>query len=217
MLLHTTGVAVPRVARVALQPNSTSGASIGASPSDLCPEPRFREMLTRVGSFLPGALAQAGGAERIVSHFLALPKDDDCPTGPRPPRWRTSERTVGPIMNVGQGTTGTRFLDCVFSRLGTPTPTNAPPSQQPKYTAWPWPPRRRTLLGCRSLHGREPRPGLCALQASAQRTTRCMPLRIAPPSSTSSTICRTIRHVALSEGGHAATHATHTPSRARLV
>ena len=67
---------------------------------------------------------QAGGMESIVNAFVALPKSDACPR-----KTDLTARTYvpgrhGPIVNVGEGTTGTRFLNCVFQRVGFRTSHN---------------------------------------------------------------------------------------------
>ena len=96
--------------------NATDVAS--SAPRDLCPEPAFRASLAAVAEHLPGGLEQAGGTENIVSSYLALPAHESCVAAPRPPQWPASKLRVGPILNVGEGTTGTRFVSCVFSELG---------------------------------------------------------------------------------------------------
>ena len=75
LLLAASSVALLRddaTAHFALQPNSSSSdgasASLGASPSEMCPEHRFRQMLTRVDTYLPGALAQVGASPSLHIH-----------------------------------------------------------------------------------------------------------------------------------------------------
>ena len=77
LLLAASSVALLRddaTAHFALQPNSSSSsdgasASLGASPSEMCPEHRFRQMLTRVDTYLPGALAQVGASPSPHIHY----------------------------------------------------------------------------------------------------------------------------------------------------
>ena len=90
----------------------------------------FRKWLVEVARYLPSALHQAGGLENVVEAYAALPKSDGCPSASK----LTGGHTYypgrhGPLINLGEGTTGTRFLSCVFESLGFRTSHNEPVSE----------------------------------------------------------------------------------------
>ena len=85
----------------------------------------FRKWLLEVARYLPGALHQAGGLASVVEAYTALPKSKGCPSVSKLRSGHTYSRgRHGPVINLGEGTTGTRFLSCVFQRLGFRTSHN---------------------------------------------------------------------------------------------
>jgi hypothetical protein len=103
-----------------------------AMPQDTCPEAEFRVALKAVSSFVPGALDRAGGTESVVSRYLKAKRDPtseclskaQCSAGKKcrwPESQRGTESGYGVFVNLGEGSTGTRFLTCIFSGLGLKT------------------------------------------------------------------------------------------------
>ena len=85
----------------------------------------FRKWLLEVARYLPGALHQAGGLASVVEAYTALPKSKGCPSASKLRSGHAySPGRHGPVINLGEGTTGTRFLSCVFQRLGFRTSHN---------------------------------------------------------------------------------------------
>lgn len=89
------------------------------SPSDLCPEPDFREALALVLAHLPGAInSVAGGEDAVVRQFRGLGPSPRCLATPSS-EWPASRRSgTGLITDLGAGTTGTKYATCVFRELG---------------------------------------------------------------------------------------------------
>jgi hypothetical protein len=98
------------------------------SPFEFCPDfthhPGFRKWLIEVARYLPGAMYDAGGMRKVIEHYEALPKNDRCPTASQLAAQTWSKGRHGPIVNAGEGTTGTRFLSCVFDSMGFRTSHN---------------------------------------------------------------------------------------------
>lgn len=113
----------------------------------ICPAPSFLSALRQVAALLPnGSIERAGGEASIVSHFAerlgtngcCSPADsDEGPTGGAVTwkcaasaycsgRWTETTRSSPLIVNVGEGTTGTRFLSCLMARLGLRTSHGLP-------------------------------------------------------------------------------------------
>ena len=113
----------------------------------ICPAPSFLSALRQVAALLPnGSIERAGGEASIVSHFAerlgtngcCSPADsDEGPTGGAVTwkcaasaycsgRWTETRRSSPLIVNVGEGTTGTRFLSCLMARLGLRTSHGLP-------------------------------------------------------------------------------------------
>ena len=88
------------------------------SPLALCPEPVFRTALEDVCPLLNGSCARAGGADAIVANFLNKSSTARCLVEPEPPAWPLSQRVgAGLLINLGDGSTGTRFIDCALAAL----------------------------------------------------------------------------------------------------
>ena len=112
-------------------------APLGALVSEHLLPPRisfhntgFRKWLVEVARYLPGALHQAGGLESVVQAYAALPKNEGCPSASKLASGHAyAPGKHGPLINLGEGTTGTRFLSCVFERVGFRTSHNEPVSE----------------------------------------------------------------------------------------
>ena len=74
---------------------------------------------------LADAVASAGGVKSLTEIFESLPPAASCGE-PEPSNWKykafhkrwPASSKQGPILDMSSGTTGTRFVDCVFSSLG---------------------------------------------------------------------------------------------------
>lgn len=98
-------------------------------PSQVCPKHRFSHWIERLATHpdaqLGDAVARGGGAKKLAEIFASLPPSASC--GEQDPtnwkakalekRWPASSE-LGPILDMASGTTGTRFVDCIFSELG---------------------------------------------------------------------------------------------------
>ena len=99
-------------------------------PSQVCSKNRFSHWMetlnTHPDAQLGDAVAREGGAKKMVEIFASLPPAASCgeqkdPTSYKAKafqkRWPASSQ-LGPILDMASGTTGTRFVDCIFSSLG---------------------------------------------------------------------------------------------------
>lgn len=111
------------------------------TPQELCPVDDFKAALQKVAGLIPNSLDRAGGIDAVVSHYLAIQRDAayECISGPTCAtndaagkcRWGTTKRKHGQIINLGEGSTGTRFLTCIFEMLDIRTEHNLETSHDP--------------------------------------------------------------------------------------
>jgi len=109
----------------------TPDPKLAPGPSHVCPKQNFLHWMTRLGTHpdaqLGDAVARGGGAKKLTEIFASLPPAASCAEqDPNATDWKakafqkrwpaSSQR--GPILDMASGTTGTRFVDCVFSSLG---------------------------------------------------------------------------------------------------
>ena len=87
---------------------------------DACPVDAFRSAALHISQLLPGSLDKLGGLDEIVrvyeERYDAVAKDTSKTCDPA---WPLSTRGKGLLVNLGEGTTGTRFLECVMERSST--------------------------------------------------------------------------------------------------
>ena len=98
-----------------------------------CPVGAYRSALRQVTAMLRfGTMERAGGEDRVVAHYEALYGSATCchlcnPFGSPGERWTTrSERSRPLLLNGGDGSTGTRFLNCVMTGLHVSSDHNSP-------------------------------------------------------------------------------------------
>jgi hypothetical protein len=79
----------------------------------------FRDALLQVVCpRLNGSCERAGGAGVLVSNFVTKHTSARCLTEPEPPAWPLSRRIgAGMLLNLGDGSTGTRFTECAVGAL----------------------------------------------------------------------------------------------------
>ena len=109
----------------------TPDPKLAPGPSHVCPKQNFLHWMERLGTHpdaqLGDAVARGGGAKKLAEIFASLPPAASCAEqDPNATDWKakafqkrwpaSSQR--GPILDMASGTTGTRFVDCVFSSLG---------------------------------------------------------------------------------------------------
>jgi len=107
----------------------TPDKTLVPGPSQICPTSRFNHFVQRLATHpdaqLASAVAAVGGPKKLVEIFESLPPASSCGEMDKSnwkskafeKRWPTSSRQ-GPILDMSSGTTGTRFIDCIFSSLG---------------------------------------------------------------------------------------------------
>ena len=82
---------------------------------DACPVDAFRRAAMHISQLLPGSLDKLGGFDEIVrvyeERYDVVAKDTSKTCDPA---WPLSTRSKGLLVNLGEGTTGTRFLECVM-------------------------------------------------------------------------------------------------------
>ena len=100
---------------------------------ELCPVDAFRDTLTsKVAVHLPySTIAAAGGIEAVVRVYAAAVRHEEPPYSrvaggvafegvrggvPFSLKWETSRRKHGLMLNLGLGSTATRFTDCTSAR-----------------------------------------------------------------------------------------------------
>ena len=109
----------------------TPDIKLAPGPSHVCPKKNFIHWMETLGTHpdaqLGDAVARGGGAKKLAEIFASLPPAAQCAEqDPNATDWKakafqkrwpaSSQR--GPILDMASGTTGTRFVDCVFSSLG---------------------------------------------------------------------------------------------------
>jgi hypothetical protein len=86
----------------------------------LCPPPAFDASLQLIREHLPnGSLERIGGAASVRAHYLRTSADAVCQV--EASDWPPSQRKRGLLINAGEGTTGTRWLNCAMRHLGAKT------------------------------------------------------------------------------------------------
>ena len=91
-----------------------------ATIAEMCPEAEFRAALSMVANATSKpALARAGGAEAVVGRYLDKWGGRNCRSQPGGVDWPISQHARGGLLlGAGTGTTGTRYLACLFSSFG---------------------------------------------------------------------------------------------------
>ena len=83
---------------------------------ELCPAADFAESLVALSPLLPGAVARAGGAKRLTERYARKFGQGACPLADAAAGWPQSNRSTPLLINMAEGSTGTRFLDCILSQ-----------------------------------------------------------------------------------------------------
>ena len=78
---------------------------------ELCPAADFAENLVALSPLLPGAVARAGGVKRLTERYARKFGEGVCPVASAATGWPTSNRTTPLLINMAEGSTGTRFLE----------------------------------------------------------------------------------------------------------
>jgi hypothetical protein len=94
---------------------------------ELCPAVDFKASLTELLPLRPGVVEQFGGVDRVTEDYMRLFGAGVCPVSASGTNghmeggigWPRSSRTdSGLLINAGEGSTGTRDVDCIFQHLG---------------------------------------------------------------------------------------------------
>ena len=83
---------------------------------ELCPAADFAESLVALSPLLPGAVARAGGAKRLTERYARKFGQGACPLASAATGWPPSNRSTPLLLNMAEGSTGTRFLECLLSQ-----------------------------------------------------------------------------------------------------
>lgn len=110
-------------------------------PQDICPEKQFREAAMLIKPLLPKAMHRAGGIDALAAHYMQVKRDAAMECLDKPVcaksdekdacRWAASTRKTGQIINLGEGSTGTRFLTCLMGELKFVTEHNIQTAKDP--------------------------------------------------------------------------------------
>ena len=90
-------------------------APLPGTALDLCPAADFAESLVALSPLLPGAVARAGGAKRLTERYVQKFGEGVCPQPSGAVGWPQSNRSTPLLINMAEGSTGTRFLECILS------------------------------------------------------------------------------------------------------
>jgi len=87
------------------------------SASSLCSEAQFLTALQKISPLMPGAVDKLGGEHCVYDYFVTTYGESQCRNSTNvEDGWPKAKRSLSLV--AGMGTTGTRFLHCVFTKLG---------------------------------------------------------------------------------------------------
>ena len=117
------------------------GPARGPTALELCPAADFADALFSLSPLLPLAVARGGGLVHQQARYARKFGSAVCPAARAAAGWPPSNRTGRLLLNMAEGTSGTRMVDCVLAKRGMRT------AHFPE-AATPLVPKRATAARC---------------------------------------------------------------------
>ena len=97
---------------------AADGPARGPTALELCPAADFADALFSLSPLLPLAVARGGGLGALTARYARKFGSAVCPAARAAAGWPPSNRTGRLLLNMAEGTSGTRMVDCVLTKRG---------------------------------------------------------------------------------------------------
>ena len=91
---------------------TATGAGRGPTALELCPADEFADALGVLSALLPRAVSRGGGLEALTARYVGRFGSAVCPAAHASAGWPRSTRSSRLLLNMAEGTSGTRTVNC---------------------------------------------------------------------------------------------------------